>query len=163
MFRPCLLHEDRVFLWKKVRPDRKEKDNENVGRICRSGYPAGCPRTGRTGQTAFFMEDFMAAEKLATGKTSDSDEVASLIEKADPAGAEKVFRMLNDRAIEACLPAYRKHYEGLKPEVNSQSDLEKLAAGARPATADCRLNYYVKHWKNVNRGVRVALRDVEKK
>lgn len=90
------------------------------------------PAQAWTGQTAFFMEDFMAAEKLATGKTSDSDEVASLIEKADPAGAEKVFRMLNDRAIEACLPAYRKHYEGLKPEVNSQSDLEKLAAGARP-------------------------------
>lgn len=121
------------------------------------------PAQAWTGQTAFFMEDFMAAEKLATGKTSDSDEVASLIEKDDPAGAEKVFRMLNDRAIEACLPAYRKHYEGLKPEVNSQSDLEKLAAGARPATADCRLNYYVKHWKNVNRGVRVALWDVEKK
>ena len=110
------------------------------------------PAQAWTGQTAFFMEDFMAAEKLATGKTSDSDEVASLIEKADPAGAEKVFRMLNDRAIEACLPAYRKHYEGLKPEVNSQSDLEKLAAGARPATADCRLNYYVKHWKNVKTG-----------
>lgn len=60
------------------------------------------PAQAWTGQTAFFMEDFMAAEKLATGKTSDSDEVASLIEKADPAGAEKVFRMLNDRAIEAC-------------------------------------------------------------
>ena len=147
----------------KVRPDRKEKDNENVGRICRSGYPAGCPRTGLDGPDRVFYGRLYGAEKLATGKTSDSDEVASLIEKADPAGAEKVFRMLNDRAIEACLPAYRKHYEGLKPEINSQSDLEKLAAGARPATADCRLNYYVKHWKNVNRGVRVALWDVEKK
>jgi len=116
-----------------------------------------------TGQTAFFMEDFMAAEKQVTGGTADSDEVAKLIEKADPAGVEKVFRMLNDRAIEACLPVYRKHYEGTKPEISSQAELEKLAAEARPAAAGCRQDYYVKHWKNVNKGVRVALWDVEKK